>query len=143
MNARIEYTINYKLVNKDKTTTFTSLNDLDKLNVLYNYSMILNIKSTIKDNYKIIGKLVISDDEKDLFIEELFNTDIIPTNVNGSVFKYKRNKKEINFSEDYLEYLKAIENEYYKGKKARIDYVLVNDIKMYNNYLSKNITKKR
>ncbi len=48
MNARIEYTINYKLVNKDKTTTFTSLNDLDKLNVLYNYSMILNIKSTIK-----------------------------------------------------------------------------------------------
>ncbi len=37
--------------------------------------------------------------------------------------------------------MKAIENEYYKGKKARIDYVLVNDIKMYNNYLSKNITK--
>ena len=140
MNARIEYTINYKLVNKDKTTTFTSLNDLDKLSVLYNYSMILNIKSTIKDNYKIIGKLVISDDEKDLFIEELFNTDIIPTNVNGSVLNIKETK-EINFSEDYLEYLKAIENEYYKGKKARIDYVLVNDIKMYNNYLSKNITK--
>ena len=102
--------------------------------------MILNIKSTIKDNYKIIGKLVISDDEKDLFIEELFNTDIIPTNVNGSVLNIKETK-EINFSEDYLEYLKAIENEYYKGKKARIDYVLVNDIKMYNNYLSKNITK--
>lgn len=140
MNARIEYTTNYKLVNKDKTTTFTSLNDLDKLSVLYNYSMILNIKSTIKDNYKIIGKLVISDDEKDLFIEELFNTDIIPTNVNGSVLNIKE-IKEINFSEDYLEYLKAIENEYYKGKKARIDYVLVNDIKMYNNYLSKNITK--
>lgn len=140
MNARIEYTINYKLVNKDKTTTFTSLNDLDKLSVLYNYSMILNIKSTIKDNYKIIGKLVISDDEKDLFIEELFNTDIIPTNVNGSVLNIKATK-EINFSEDYLEYLKAIQNEYYKGKKARIDYVLVNDIKMYNNYLSKNITK--
>lgn len=140
MNARIEYTINYKLVNKDKTTTFTSLNDLDKLSVLYNYSMILNIKSTIKDNYKIIGKLVISDDEKDLFIEELFNTDIIPTNVNGSVLNIKETK-EINFSEDYLEYLKAIQNEYYKGKKARIDYVLVNDIKMYNNYLSKNITK--
>ena len=128
------------LRNKDKTTTFTSLNDLDKLSVLYNYSMILNIKSTIKDNYKIIGKLVISDDEKDLFIEELFNTDIIPTNVNGSVLNIKETK-EINFSEDYLEYLKAIENEYYKGKKARIDYVLVNDIKMYNNYLSKNITK--
>lgn len=140
MNARIEYTTNYKLVNKDKTMTFTSLNDLDKLSVLYNYSMILNIKSTIKDNYKIIGKLVISDDEKDLFIEELFNTDIIPTNVNGSVLNIKETK-EINFSEDYLEYLKAIENEYYKGKKARIDYVLVNDIKMYNNYLSKNITK--
>ena len=140
MNARIEYTTNYKLVNKDKTTAFTSLNDLDKLSVLYNYSMILNIKSTIKDNYKIIGKLVISDDEKDLFIEELFNTDIIPTNVNGSVLNIKETK-EINFSEDYLEYLKAIENEYYKGKKARIDYVLVNDIKMYNNYLSKNITK--
>lgn len=140
MNARIEYTINYKLVNKDKTTTFTSLNDLDKLSVLYNYSMILNIKSTIKDNYKIIGKLVISDDEKDLFIEELFNTDIIPTNVNGSVLNIKATK-EINFSEDYLEYLKASENEYYKGKKARIDYVLVNDIKMYNNYLSKNVTK--
>ena len=140
MNARIEYTTNYKLVNKDKTTTFTSLNDLDKLSVLYNYSMILNIKSTIKDNYKIIGKLVISDGEKDLFIEELFNTDIIPTNVNGSVLNIKETK-EINFSEDYLEYLKAIQNEYYKGKKARIDYVLVNDIKMYNNYLSKNITK--
>ena len=140
MNARIEYTTNYKLVNKDKTMTFTSLNDLDKLSVLYNYSMILNIKSTIKDNYKIIGKLVISDDEKDLFIEELFNTDIIPTNVSGSVLNIKETK-EINFSEDYLEYLKAIENEYYKGKKARIDYVLVNDIKMYNNYLSKNITK--
>lgn len=140
MNARIEYTTNYKLVNKDKTTTFASLNDLDKLSVLYNYSMILNIKSTIKDNYKIIGKLVISDGEKDLFIEELFNTDIIPTNVNGSVLNIKETK-EINFSEDYLEYLKAIENEYYKGKKARIDYVLVNDIKMYNNYLSKNITK--
>ena len=93
MNARIEYTINYKLVNKDKTTTFTSLNDLDKLSVLYNYSMILNIKSTIKDNYKIIGKLVISDDEKDLFIEELFNTDIIPTNVNGSVLNIKETKR--------------------------------------------------
>lgn len=140
MNARIEYTTNYKLVNKDKTTSFISLNDLDKLSVLYNYSMILNIKSTIKDNYKIIGKLVISDGEKELFIEELFNTDIIPTNVNGSVLNIKETK-EINFSEDYLEYLKAIENEYYKGKKARIDYVLVNDIKMYNNYLSKNITK--
>ncbi len=31
--------------------------------------------------------------KKDLFIEELFNTDIIPTNVNGSVLNIKETKR--------------------------------------------------
>lgn len=140
MNAHVAYTTNYKLLNKDKTTTFTSLNDLDKISVLFNYSMTLNVKSTIKDNYKIIGKLIISDDEKDLFIEDLLETDVFPTDTTGNVLNIKETK-EINFNEDYVEYLKAIEDEYYKGKKARIDYVLVNDIKMYNSYLNKDISK--
>lgn len=140
MTALVEYKTNYKIINKDSKTSFESLNDIETISVLYNYSLSLNVSSSIKDNYKIIGKLVISDDTNDLFIEDLFNTSSPAITTNGYVLNIKETK-DINFSEDYAEYLKALENEYYKGKKARIDYILVNDIEMYNNYLSKDIKK--
>lgn len=140
INATVEKEVHYKISNKDGTTGFNTLDNLNTISVLYNYSIKLDDLSSIEDNYKIVGRLVISNDDKDLFIEELDDESSLSLKENGYVLNIKETK-DLAFIEDFIEYQNALKEYGYENVHSRIDYILENDINLYNNYLNKSIKK--
>lgn len=138
INETINYSSQYKVYNELGENEFDTLEDINNIDVLYSYILTLENESTIKDNYKIVGNLIISDEHHELFKEELFKTDEKNYTEYGNMLNIKETEN-INFKEHYLEYKKVIENNNYQDVKAIIQYRLVNDIDIYNKYLDKNV----
>lgn len=126
----------YKVINGDGTSSFETLADIDKLDILYSYILTLNASSTIKNNYHIVGNLIIKKDNNELYREELFSLDKKLKNEYANMVNIKENGT-IDFKKDYINYQSLKEIEKYKDASFIIQYRLVNNLEIYNSYLDK------